>query len=71
MIKCPQAETFRDLYNDSINSLIDNINIKYTKFIQFNESLDDNNLDDLRKYKKLYDEISGLLINLEIETSKL
>ena len=71
MIKCPPAETFRDLYNDSINSLIDNINIKYTKFIQFNESLDDNNLDDLRKYKKLYDEISGLLINLEIETSKL
>ena len=71
MIKCSQAETFRDLYNDSINSLIDNINIKYTKFIQFNESLDDNNLDDLRKYKKLYDEISGLLINLEIETSKL
>lgn len=71
MIKYPPAEAFRDLYNDSINSLIDNINIKYTKFIQFNEFLDDNNLDDLRKYKKLYDEISGLLINLEIETSKL
>lgn len=70
-IKHRFAENYRGLYNEYIDSLVDKVNVKYSDLIKFDKMLNEDNIDDLRKYKKLYDEISKLLGDLEIEANKI
>ena len=70
-IKHRFAENYRGLYNEYIDSLVDKVNVKYNELIKFDKMLNEDNIDDLRKYKKLYDKISKLLGDLEIEANKI
>ena len=50
-IKHRFAENYRGLYNEYIDSLVDKVNVKYSDLIKFDKMLNEDNIDDLRKYK--------------------
>jgi len=69
MIHIKQVEQFKNI-SDKIDNMISNITSKYYSFKEFDLNMDENNLEDLREYRKKYNELSNLMIDLEIEVSK-
>lgn len=71
MIKHRFAENYRGLYNDYIDSLIDRVNENFNEQIEFNDKLDDTNLNQLKEYASLVRKTDDSFEFLVSETDKL
>lgn len=71
MIKHRFAENYRGLYNDYIDSLIDRVNENFNEQIEFNDKLDDTNLNQLKEYASLVQKTDDSFEFLISETDRL
>ena len=71
MIKHRFAENYRGLYNDYIDSLIDKVNENFNEQIEFNDKLDDTNLNQLKEYASLVRKTDDSFEFLVSETDRL
>ena len=71
MIKHRFAENYRGLYNDYIDSLINKVNENFNEQIEFNDKLDDTNLNQLKEYASLVRKTDDSFEFLVSETDKL
>lgn len=71
MIKHRFAENYRGLYNDYIDSLINKVNENFNEQIEFNDKLDDTNLNQLKEYASLVRKTDDSFEFLVSETDRL